>query len=137
VLTRLLAERLSARRAQTGPGRDEANRRDSHPYRLCHQAAARRATTTDDARRVVIAFWALAAMMVVSWSVAIWLTTNALPGTPSAAQPLSLALTWLVLRRCDLPALAPAPLRSSVAEDLTAPPEPLSDQAEQLRHCLL
>ena len=46
--------------------------------------------------RVVFAFWALAAMTLVSWAVAIWVTRNTLAGTPTAAQLLWLVPTWLV-----------------------------------------
>ncbi len=46
--------------------------------------------------RVVFAFWALAAMTLVCWSVAIWDTRNTLAGSPTAAQLLWLVLTWVI-----------------------------------------
>jgi hypothetical protein len=46
--------------------------------------------------RVVFAFWALAAMTVVCWGVAIWVTREALTGSPSAAQLLKLVPIWVI-----------------------------------------
>jgi len=46
--------------------------------------------------RVVFAFWALAAMTVVCWGVAIWVTREALTGSPSAAQLLKLVPVWVI-----------------------------------------
>ena len=46
--------------------------------------------------RVVFAFWAFAAMTLVSWTVAVWLTRTTLAGSPSVAQLLWLVPTGLV-----------------------------------------
>ena len=45
--------------------------------------------------RVVFAFWALAAMTLVCWAVAIWVTRDTLAGSPTVVQLLWLLPTWI------------------------------------------
>ena len=45
--------------------------------------------------RVLFAFWALAAMTLVCWAVAIWVTRDTLAGSPTVAQLLWLVPTWI------------------------------------------
>ena len=45
--------------------------------------------------RVRFAFWALAAMTLVCWAVAIWVTRDTLAGSPTVAQLLWLVPTWV------------------------------------------
>ena len=46
--------------------------------------------------RVVFAFWALAAMTLVCWAVAVWVTRATLAGSPTVAQLLWLVPTWVI-----------------------------------------
>jgi hypothetical protein len=45
--------------------------------------------------RVVFAFWALAAMTLVCWAVAIWVTRDTLAGSVTVAQLLWLVPAWV------------------------------------------
>ncbi len=45
--------------------------------------------------RVIVAFWALAAMTLVCWAVAIWVTRDTLAASPTVAQLLWLVPTWV------------------------------------------
>jgi len=46
--------------------------------------------------RVVFALWALAAMTLVCWAVAIWVTGDVLTGSPSVLQVLELVPVWAI-----------------------------------------